>query len=254
MFDFPKKKFLALPLERRHKKCAELLRAVYDKCGREEKHSPEWEHYLELLDWMEEPPSQTMPPSIKGIADLYHAHLKKAHVSKREHHFLPQIRRGDRPQGEEAWPIAIYLDGLRSAHNVGSVIRTAEALSLGTLYFSPATPFASHKQVKDTAMGADQWITCAQGVGLASLPRPIIALETSEEAVSLYEFIFPPSFTLVLGNEEYGCSDEALALSDYLVEIPLRGRKNSLNAANAFAIAAGEISRQKNVVKLKGKQ
>jgi tRNA G18 (ribose-2'-O)-methylase SpoU len=36
-------------------------------------------------------------------------------------------------------------------------------------------------------------------------------------------------------------------LADYLVEIPLRGRKNSLNVANAYAIAAGEISRQKSL-------
>ena len=234
MFDFPKKKFLALPLQRRHKKCAELLRAVYDKCGREEKYAPEWELYLELLNWMGEPAPASRPPTIKEIADLYHVHLKKAHVAKREHHLLPQVRRGDRPQGEEAWPIAIYLDGLRSAHNVGSVIRTAEALSLGTLYFSPSTPFASHKQVKDTAMGADQWMSCVQGVDLSSLPRPIIALETSEEAVSLYEFIFPLSFTLVLGNEEYGCSNEALALSDYLVEIPLRGKEKFPQRSQCF--------------------
>lgn len=244
MYDFTQKKFLALPLERQHKKCAELLRRLYDKYAKEEEWSSDWVHYLELLTWMKEP-LHLKPHSIKTIADFYHFHLQKAHISKKEHNLLPQVRRGDRLQGAEAWPIAIYLDGLRSAHNVGSIIRTAEALALGSLYFSDATPAASHKQVKDTAMGSDQWIACKQGVELSSLPRPIIALETAEDAVSLYDFIFPDSFTLLVGNEEYGCSDQALSQSDYLVEIPLRGRKNSLNVANAFAIAAGEISRQK---------
>jgi tRNA G18 (ribose-2'-O)-methylase SpoU len=150
-------------------------------------------------------------------------------------------------QSEEAWPIAIYLDNLRSAHNVGSVIRTVEALAIGSLYFSCQTPFITHQQVQNTAMGSTQWVSCYQGVDLSSLPRPIVVLETSPEALSLYEFIFPSSFTLVIGNEEYGCSDETLKLADYLVEIPLRGCKNSLNVANAFAIAAGEISRQKRL-------
>lgn len=249
MFDFTQKKFLSLPLERQHKKCAELLRRLYDQYGKEVT-AADWELYLELLGWMQQPLPATL--SLKEIADLYHMHLQKAHVSKREHHLLPRIRQGDRLQGEETWPIAIYLDHVRSAHNVGSMIRTAEALALGSLYFSPSTPFPSHKQVKDTAMGADQWISCIQGVELSTLPRPIIALETAEDAVSLYEFIFPFSFTLVVGNEEYGCSDKVLAQSDYCVEIPLRGRKNSLNVANAFAIAAGEISRQKYLT-LQGK-
>lgn len=222
------------------------MRLLYDKYSRRLEWTADWELYRQFLSWMQEP-LQPMPSSIKALADLYHFHLQKARVSKREHHLLPRIRCGDRPQGEPAWPIAVYLDGLRSAHNIGSIIRTVEALSLGSLYFSPAMPDAAHKQVKDTAMGSDQWISCTQGVELAALPRPIIALETAEEAVSLYEFIFPSSFTLVVGNEEYGCSDETLSLSDCLIEIPLRGRKNSLNVANAFAIAAGEICRQKSI-------
>jgi tRNA G18 (ribose-2'-O)-methylase SpoU len=183
--------------------------------------------------------------SAQKIADEYHAHLQQARLSKREHHLLPRVRKGDRIHGEEAWPIAIYLDHIRSAHNVGSIIRTVEALSLGSIYFSPQTPFITNKQVQDTAMGTITWLKCYQGIALNTLPRPILVLETGEEAISLYDMIFPSSFTLVVGNEEYGCSNEALELADELVEIPLRGHKNSLNVANAFAIAAGEIQRQK---------
>jgi tRNA G18 (ribose-2'-O)-methylase SpoU len=207
----------------------------------------EWQIYQQLLEWMNEPLIKTV--SIQKIADCYHEHLQRALLAKREHHLLPQIRKGDRSQREEAWPIAIYLDHIRSAHNVGSMIRTVEALSLGSLYFSPQTPFITHKQVKDTAMGAIEGVSCFQGVELASLPHPIIVMETSSEAIPLYDMIFPSSFTLVVGNEEYGCSNETLKLADFLVEIPLRGRKNSLNVANAFAMAAGEISRQKRAEK-----
>jgi tRNA G18 (ribose-2'-O)-methylase SpoU len=248
MYDFTKKKFLALSSHRQHKKCAELLCFVYNKLMNQEEWEAEWQLYQQLLEWMNEPMIQS--PSIQKIADRYHAHLQQAALSKREHHLLPQIRKGDRIQGEAAWPIAIYLDHIRSAHNVGSMIRTVEALALGSLYFSPQTPFITHKQVQDTAMGAIQWVNCYQGIELASLPHPMIVLETSQEAISLYEMIFPSSFTLVVGNEEYGCSDETLKRADYLVEIPLRGHKNSLNVANAFAMAAGEISRQLHINKI----
>lgn len=247
MYDFTKKKFLALPKLRQHRKCAELLRCVYDKMIKQENVKTEWLLYQQLLEWMNEPGTTSDSISIEKIANEYHEHLQKAQLSKREHHFLPRVRTGDRTQGETAWPIAIYLDHIRSAHNVGSIIRTVEALSLGTLYFSNQTPFITNKQVQDTAMGAIQWVNCYQNIELSSLPHPLIVMETSEEAVSLYEMIFPPSFTLVVGNEEYGCSDEILKSADYLVEIPLRGHKNSLNVANAFAMAAGEIHRQRNL-------
>lgn len=244
MYDFTKRKFQALPLKRQHKKCADLLRQLYDKLISNDISEKDWETYQQLLQWMNIP-DQTIILHPKTLADRYHWHRQQAQISHKEHYLLPKIRKGDRSEGETPWSIAIYLDHLRSAHNVGSIVRTVEAFALGTLYFSPKTPFVTHKQVQDTAMGAHQWITCAQHIELTTLPRPIIALETSEEAIKLYDFIFPLTFTLVVGNEEYGCSDEVLAIADYLIEIPLRGHKNSLNAANAFAIAAAEISRQK---------
>lgn len=244
MLDFTKKKFLSQPIQRQHKKCSEILRLIYAKHEKDE-WSSEWETYLQFLAWMGEV-GPHKPASIKLIADAYHHHLKMGAISRKEHHLLPAIRQGDRPESEKILPIAIYLDGIRSAHNVGSILRTTEAFSLGKLYFSPATPSEKHKQVKDAAMGSEQWVSCFHDVELASLPRPIIAMETSDAAISLYDFPFPESFTLVMGNEEVGCSDEALSLSDHLIEIPMRGRKNSLNVANAFAIAANEICRQIN--------
>ncbi len=250
MFDFTRKKFLSLPFCRKHKKCAELLYNIYERQITQKEWKKEWSLYLEFLEWMDISidPALSIPNlSIQKIADQYHEHLQQAQIFKKEHHLLPQIRKGDSAHAEAAWPIAIYLDHIRSAYNVGSIVRTVEAFSLGSLYCSPQTPFITHKQVQDSAMGCDQWISCYQGVDIASLPRPLIALETGQNALSLYEMIFPPSFTLILGNEEYGCSDEILKMTDYIVQIPLRGHKNSLNVANAFAIAAGEISRQKSL-------
>ena len=79
---------------------------------------------------------------------------------------------------------------------------------------------------------------------LNALKRPRIALETCEEALSLYDFSFLTSFALLLGNEEYGLSYAALQAADVILKIPLHGSKNSLNIACAFALVAGEIRRQ----------
>jgi tRNA G18 (ribose-2'-O)-methylase SpoU len=222
------------------------LRKAYDERITGGEASKYYDVYEDIAKWMETP---TLSQSLKDLADRYHYHLTRASLKHKEHNLLPAIRRGDRQNAEAAWPIAIYFDNIRSAHNVGSILRTIEAFSMGEAYFSDDTPFVTHKQVKDAAMGADKWTKCHQGIPLSDLPRPLIALETSSQAVPLTDFIFPEAFTLVLGNEEYGCSDQTLQEADFLVEIPLRGHKNSLNVANAFAIVAAEIYRQKRATK-----
>jgi tRNA G18 (ribose-2'-O)-methylase SpoU len=242
--DFTKRKFLGFPLKQQHKKCAELLRTLYEKKIRDQQINNEVVVYDQLVEWMKLPKSSLC--THQKVADSYHHHLNLASVSHKEHHLLPRARTGDKAVAEASWDLSIYLDNIRSAHNVGSILRTVEAFSMGKVYFSQTTPLPSNKQVQDTAMGCDQWITCVPHVDLNTLPRPIIVLETSDSAVSLYDYTFPDHFTLVVGNEEYGCSEITLQTADVIVEIPLRGRKNSLNVANAFAIVAGEISRQKN--------
>ncbi len=243
---FNSSKFLSLPFHSQHKKCAELLRLIYEKISSKEDSSSLFSLYLSFLEWMQLPRSSLdIIDSLEKVSHLYHFHLKQANIHIKEHHLLNQMRTGDRTHNTKILDIDIYLDHIRSAHNVGSIIRTTEAFSLGTLYFSENTPFIDHPQVQNTSMNSYHWVPCLQGFFLDKLRRPIVLLETFEEATPLYEFIFPPSFTLVIGNEEFGCSETAAQLADFIVEIPLFGRKNSLNVANAFAIAASEIIRQK---------
>lgn len=240
---FTKRKFQGFPFERQHKKCSELLKYIYENLLACQPSEDLFQHYHELQRWMNS--DYRLTSDIKHVADRYHFHLKLANQMLQEHNFLPAIRQGDREQSSEIGSIAVYLDRLRSAHNVGSIIRTAEAFALGTLYFSGQTPYIDNKQVQDASMGAFQWISCIQDKKASELPKPFIVMETSPDAIPLHDFIFPQTFSLAVGNEEYGCSDEILKLADFIIEIPLRGRKNSLNVANAFAIVASEIQRQK---------
>lgn len=243
--DFTKPRFLGLPLRQQHKKCAQLLRQVYDLMRDEPAARGMLDHYNTLQAWMGLALLDDL--NFKRLADRYHWHLQAAQVNLRENNLLHSVRTGDREAGEPLLPIAIYLDNVRSAFNVGSIIRTAEALALGAIYCGGMTPTVENRQVQNTSMDASQWVPCHQGVALEQLPRPVVVLDTSSEATSLHDFIFPDQFTLVLGNEEYGCSDATLLQADYLIEIPLYGRKNSLNVANAFAVVAVEVQRQKKV-------
>lgn len=242
MFDFTARKFLRLNPEQQHKKCVEVLRALIEEYEDRVLFFKNYEIYRQLELWLQLAPAPLNDP--KQLADRFHEHLRLADQKLKEHRLL-LIKKTDRSQAEETWDISIYLDHIRSAHNVGSILRTTEAFRLGKVYFSEQTPSITHKQVQDTAMGCADWIESERCGSLAQLPAPYIALETSEQATPLYDFTFPERFTLIIGNEEYGCSDVSLQLADQIIEIPLRGKKNSLNVANAFAITAAEIQRQK---------
>lgn len=222
------RKFLTLSKERQHKELAKAL--LEGNVTR----------YLELLKALNLSPLPLT--SFKERADAYHYHLKEAGISLKEHRLLPRVTTLDHLLPKRALPYFILLDGIRSAHNVGSIIRTAEAFGIHTLIFRGITPKVTHKQVKDAAMGCDEWITALPFTDFETLPRPLIALETSPDAKPIESFPFPPSGTLLLGNEEYGLSDEALNAADEILKIELVGRKNSLNVANAFAIAAFKLS------------
>lgn len=228
-----KRKFLALDLKQRHRKCAELLRAHY------ESQTTDFTEYNTLTNWLNLNPYLYTDSS--ALADRYHWHLQQAGLSIKEHHLLPNLRTKPNPAKLEFGNVAIYLDKVRSAYNVGNILRTVEALRIGRVYFSEKTPFIDDEKVSRIAQGAAQIVPVFQNVALADLPRPIIALDTSDAAIPLNEFIFPETFTLILGNEETGISKESLAQVDHIVEVPLFGANNSINVACAFSIAAAKI-------------
>ena len=225
---FTQNKFLSMPLRRQHKYAGEYLRDLYDKGVIDHQ-------YRQMESWLELPPLST---NQEAMADRFHLHMKTAAVSIQEHHLL--VKRYDQISTAPYGTVGVYLEGLRSAHNIGSILRTVEAFRLGPVYFSTSTPFADHPKVIKTAMGTASHVPCERK-NLEDLPKPLIALETVEGAPSLFDFTFPKAFTLLLGNEEYGLSKKAIERADHVVKISLLGSKNSLNVACAFAIAAAQL-------------
>jgi tRNA G18 (ribose-2'-O)-methylase SpoU len=242
-FSFTKKKFLKLEEKQKHKKCCEILRLIYEKLLLKQYILHLLKNYNELCSWLNI--DSFSSHNLKEIADRYHFHLNMAKISLKEHNLLPTLRMIDGNNNQLPFlQNAILLNNLRSAYNVGNIIRTTEALRIGSIYFDEKTPFIDNEKVQKTSMGAYQLTTCHQKYKIEELPRPFIGLDTSKDSISIYEFIFPKNFTLILGNEEYGISNDLLKTVDYLIEIPMLGFKNSINVSSAFAICANEIRRQ----------
>jgi tRNA G18 (ribose-2'-O)-methylase SpoU len=232
--DMTEGEFLRFSQRFRHKTAAQLLRRFYDE-------GKDLVLYRRVETWLCLP--KLDEGDFRRLSNRYHFHLDKANISWKEHNLL--LKDGvDCPSFAPFLPVGIYLDNLRSAFNVGSILRTTEALRLGTVYFAKNTPFIDNLKVQKTSMFTYDKVPCERNVALSQLPGPLIALETDANAACVFDFVFPSSFTLMLGNEEYGLSEEALALRTATVRIPLYGYKNSLNVASAFAIAAGVISHQ----------
>lgn len=152
-------------------------------------------------------------------------------------------------RGKTKHPIAVVLENIRSAYNVGSILRTSDAVALERVVVCGITPTPDHRSVHKTALGSQDSVTWEQSpsskkaiLNFKNTGYRIAALEitNSPTPVShLAESDFP--LCLVVGSEVRGVSDEALALCDIAVELPQFGDKHSLNAAVAFGVAAYSI-------------
>lgn len=147
------------------------------------------------------------------------------------------------------FPLTVVLDNLRSAYNVGSIFRTAECLQIKQIILCGITPVPNHPKLLKTAMGTQErvsWQHYADTVeAVKQLKKdgiPIMALETTDKAISLYDYRPSGPVAMIMGNEALGIEEEVLAVADVVLSIPVYGWKNSLNVSNAFALAGYWLS------------
>jgi tRNA G18 (ribose-2'-O)-methylase SpoU len=143
---------------------------------------------------------------------------------------------------------AVLLDNIRSAWNVGSILRTADGFGFSHAYLCGITPTPELDAVRKTALGAEEYVTWSQHKDVVKLVKglkqegwKIGALEEDKRAIPLSQFPTSQStnpFVLILGSEVTGVDPELLDLADVVFYIPMLGQKRSFNVANAFSIAA----------------
>src|SRR3990167_3680420 len=153
--------------------------------------------------------------------------------------------------GSMSHDIRILLHNIRSAHNVGSIFRTADAICVSHIYLSGYAPLPLDrfgrpvKEIAKTALGAEQtiaWEGVKSAVRLINKLKKegfaIVAIEQDESAIDYKEYQCASEKVLVLvGNEVLGLSPAMKRHADTIVEIPMRGKKESLNVAVAFGVA-----------------
>ena len=158
----------------------------------------------------------------------------------------------------------LVLDNIRSAYNVGAIWRTAEAAGVDQLLLVGTTPHPDYagdprppyiadraaKLVAKTALGAEAIVSFEYYDNIATAITQlqhnhyvVASLELADQAVNLFEYTRPEQFALILGHETNGISPAVQAQCDVTLQIPMAGRKESLNVSVAAGIAMYQLTR-----------
>lgn len=146
--------------------------------------------------------------------------------------------------------VGVLLHNVRSAHNVGSIFRTADASGVRRIFLTGYTPAPvdrfgrPHSEIAKTALGAEKVIAWQhEKKSLPLIMRlkkegwRIVGVEQDARATDYRTFRVHKRTIFVLGNEVRGLSPTLREACDALIEIPMRGTKESLNVA----VAAGVV-------------
>ena len=146
--------------------------------------------------------------------------------------------------------VVVLLHNIRSTHNVGSIFRTSDALGITKVYLVGITPTPTdkygrvRKDVAKVALGGEksvswQYVKNPQNL-IKELKRKrfrIISIEQSRDSVDYKKVKLKFPVLFIVGNEVKGIPKEILSLSDTVAEIPMAGKKESLNVSVAFGVA-----------------
>ena len=154
--------------------------------------------------------------------------------------------------------VVLVAHNLRSTHNVGSLLRTAEGLGVNKVFLTGYTPYPNSnddarlphesakltKQIQKTALGAEEYIDWLHKTDIIEVIEKlktngysIVGLEQLPGAVQLSEYTPTNKVALILGREVEGLESEVADLCDTIIEIPMRGKKESFNVVQAAAMA-----------------
>jgi 23S rRNA (guanosine2251-2'-O)-methyltransferase len=152
----------------------------------------------------------------------------------------------------EKTPVIAVLENIRSAYNVGSVFRTADAFLLEAIYITGYTCIPPHKEIKKTALGAEEtvdWKHFTNATEAITLLKEkgykVYAVEQAINSISLEKLAAAADEKLafIFGNEVTGVEQTTIEQCDGCIEIPQLGMKHSLNIATAAGVVLWEIVR-----------
>lgn len=146
--------------------------------------------------------------------------------------------------------IIVLLDNIRSAYNVGSIFRTADAFLIECICICGYTPPPTHRSVHKTALGAVDTVDWMQFENIEDAIQQlkengymVYAIEQAEQSISLEQFTLSSNkkMAVVFGNEVTGVQDIVMQQCDGCIEIPQHGMKHSLNVSVAAGIVLWKL-------------
>jgi len=156
----------------------------------------------------------------------------------------------------------VIAHDIRSCLNIGSLLRTADGLGVDKLYLTGYTPYPLsnhddrlphqaqkiHNQIHKSALGAEDIVNWVHESDVHKVIKKlkdqgyeIFALEQSAKSIDLRQLTPPQKIALLLGREVEGIDSELLDECNQIIEIPMRGKKESYNVVQAFAMAGYQI-------------
>lgn len=150
-------------------------------------------------------------------------------------------------------PVIAVLENIRSAYNVGSVFRTADAFLLQAIYITGFTCTPPHKEIKKTALGAEDTVewkhfdNATEAIkSLKENGYTVYAIEQAMNSKKLHTLQIKSNekIAVIFGNEVTGVEQDTILQCDGCIEIPQWGMKHSLNIATAAGVVLWEIVRK----------
>ncbi|MBC7888007.1 MAG: RNA methyltransferase [Ferruginibacter sp.] len=163
----------------------------------------------------------------------------------------------------EKIPLIVVLENIRSAYNVGSVFRTADAFLLEAIYICGYTCIPPHKEIKKTALGAEDSVAWKHfektDLAIQELHRlgyTVYAVEQAEGSMMLNDLHFAAGdkTAVIFGNEVTGVEQNTIQQCGGCIEIPQYGMKHSLNIATAVGVVLWELVRTRKAPRLAKKE
>ena len=150
----------------------------------------------------------------------------------------------------------VILDNIRSVHNVGSIFRTSDAAGVEKIYLCGTTPTPvdrfgrARNDLAKVALGAEKtvpWEYAENAIDIVKKLKTggvrVFGVEQYEGSVDYASVKYPQQSAFVFGNEVGGMSLDVLAVCDEIIEIPMKGEKESLNVSVAVGIVLFVVGR-----------
>lgn len=148
--------------------------------------------------------------------------------------------------------LSVCMEGVHKTHNLAAVVRTCDAVGVSDVH--AVWKNETMQVLGGSAAGSQNWVnvhnhskTEAAIADLKKQGMQVLVTNLSDTAVDFREIDYTKPTAIILGQEKFGASEQALALADQDIVIPMVGMVQSLNVSVACSVVLYEAQRQRDL-------